>query len=190
MSPRCLTLFPLLLCFAFATAAMAQDEPGSPAVRGVFPQGFDQAVYKGLVGHVLDAVPMDPAGRLDLQRTSTVVSNTWFGRSLAVLAGLSNPVLMLGGFVWGMWAASNIKLAEVGVKLTAGPAQSDGGEGALERIVALPDRSSAVDDAPANTVPEPILVSSLSAEDSDELVLSPPRVIKVWLPQRSPALSR
>lgn len=188
MSPRRLTLFPLVLLLALATSASAQDDPNSWAVPGVSSQGLDQVVYKGLVGNALDAISMDPSGRLDLQRTNAVVSNTLFGRSLAILAGLSNPVLMLGGFVWGMWAALNIKPAEAGVKLTAGPGQSDGGAATEERLVALLDRRSAVEGAPANTVPEPILVSSISAGDSDEAGLSRPRVIKIWLSHRSPML--
>lgn len=188
MSPRRLTLFPLLLLLALARSASAQDDQGSRAVPGGFPQGLEQTVYKGLVGNVLDAIPMDPSDRLDLQRTNAVVSNTLFGRSLAVLAGLSNPVLLLGGFVWGVWAASNIKPAEAGVKLAADPGQSGGAAATQERIVALLDRSSAVDDAPVNRVPEPVLVSSISAGDSEVAAHSPPRVIKIWLPQRSPML--
>lgn len=180
-------LFPALLLLALANSASAEDDPRSLAIPGVSSQGLDQVVYKGLVGNVLDAIPMNPSERLDLQRTNAVVSNTLFGRSLAVLAGLSNPVLMLGGFVWGMWAASNIKPAEAGMKLAADAGQSGGGA-RQERIVALLDRSSAADDAAANTVPEPILVSLISAGDADAAALSRPRVIKVWLPQRSSML--
>ena len=111
MSLRRRTAFPLSLLLALATSASAQDDPRTLAAPGVFSQGLDQIVYKGVVGNVLDAIPMSPLDRLDLQRTNAVLSNTLFGRSLAVLAGLSNPVLLLGGFVWGMWGASQIKPA-------------------------------------------------------------------------------
>ena len=63
MPPRRLSLFPLLLLLALATPASAQDDARarrSPAC--IFRQGFDQVVYKGLVGNVLDAIPMDPVG--------------------------------------------------------------------------------------------------------------------------------
>jgi hypothetical protein len=190
MSPPRLSLFSLSLLFALATSASAQDEPGSRAVAGAFPQGFDQAVYKGLIGNILDVIPMNPSERLDIQRTNAVVSNTLFGRSLTVLAGLSNPVLLVGGFIWGVWAASNIKPAEAGMKLNADAGQSGGGAAAQEHMVALLDRSSAIDDRPANRVPAPILVSSISSGDSDAAALSPSHTVKMWLPQRSPELSR
>lgn len=190
MSPPRLSLFPLLLLLALAPPASAQDDPGSRAVPGVFARGFDQVIYKGLVGNVLDAVPMDPSDRLHLQRTNAVVSNTLFGRSLAVLVGLSNPVLLLGGFVWGVWAASNIKPAEAAIKLAADPGQSGGDAATQERTVVLQERSSAGDDAPAARVPEPVLVSSISAGDSDLAAHSRPQVIKIWLPERSSLLPR
>ena len=100
MSRRRLTSLPVLLLLAFAIAASAKDDPDSRAAARVSSQGLDQVVYKGLVGNVLDAIPMDPVKRVDLQRTNAVVSSTLSARSLAVLAGLSNPVLLLGGFVW------------------------------------------------------------------------------------------
>ena len=190
MLPPRLNSFPLLLLLALSTAASAQDELGARAIPGVFAQGFDQVVYKGLVGNVLDAVPMDAADRLGLQRTNAVVSNTLFGRSLALLAGLSNPVLLLGGFVWGIWSATNIKPAEAGIALAADPRQSSGAAETQERRAALLDRSSVVDDAPANKVPAPVLVSSISTGDTDATVHSRPHVLKIWLPQRSPAPPR
>jgi len=75
------------------------------------PLKLDDVVYKGIVGKALDVVPMDPEHRAALQRTNAVVSNTALGRTLTALAGLTNPVLMVGGFVWGVFAASNIKPA-------------------------------------------------------------------------------
>ncbi|HEY5293821.1 MAG TPA: hypothetical protein VIJ43_16060 [Burkholderiales bacterium] len=188
MSPSRLSLFPLSLLLALANSAFAQDDARSTAAAGVFPKEFDQAVYKGLVGSALDAIPMDPSQRVGLQRTNAVVSNTLFGRSLAAWAGLSNPVLLLGGLVWGMWAASNIKPAEAEMKLASEPGQSGGDAATQERLVALLAPAAAVDDPPANKEPEPILVSSISAGDADVAVVSPSHVVKIWLPQRSPML--
>jgi hypothetical protein len=92
----------LAACLLLATAARAQDAPPPlPAVSDV--------VYKGIVGKVLDAVPMDPEERVTLQRTSAVVSGTLAGRSLTAWAGLSHPILWIAGLAWGLFSASNIK---------------------------------------------------------------------------------
>ncbi len=190
MSSPNLNLFSLLLLLSLATSAAAQDDPASRVGAGGFSEGFDQALYKGLVGNVLDSIPMDPSKRLDLQRTNAVVGNTLLGRSLSVLVGLSNPVLLLGGFVWGVWAASNIKPAAAPVKLTADPVQSGGAAAAQERVVARLVLSSAIDDTPANKVSESILLSSNSYGDADVAAASPSHVVKIWLPQRSPELLR
>lgn len=190
MPPLRLTLFPLLLLLALTTPASAQDDAGPRAVAGAFPQGFDQAVYKGLVGNVLDSIPMDPSQRLDLQRTNAVVSSTLLGRSLTILAGLSNPVLLLGGLVWGLWAASNIKPAEAEMQLTADRGQSGGGAATREQIAALLAAPAAVVEAPATSLSEPILVSSISPGGAEVAAPSSSRVFKIWLPQRSSALPR
>ena len=89
-------------CLLTASAARAQDsEPPSPVVPDV--------VYKGLVGKALDAVPMDAENRVVLQRTNAVVSNTLTARSVSVWVGLTNPVLLVAGLAWGVYAALNIK---------------------------------------------------------------------------------
>jgi hypothetical protein len=190
MLPPRLNSFPLLLLLALATPASAQDHAVARADPEIVPRGFDQIVYKGLVGNVLDAVPMDAADRLDLQRTNAVVSNTLFGRSLALLAGLSNPVLLLGGFVWGIWSATNIKPAEAGIVVAADSRQSSSAADTQERKAALLDHASVVDNAPADKVNAPIMVSSISIGDPDATVHSRPHVLKIWLPQRSPAPPR
>lgn len=92
-------------CLLFATAARAQEAVPLPAA-------VSDAVYKGVVGKVLDAVPMDPNERVTLQRTGAVVSNTLTGRSLAAWAGLTHPILLIAGAIWGLFSASNIKTAD------------------------------------------------------------------------------
>jgi hypothetical protein len=185
MSRARLYSFPLWLLLAVATAALAKDDPDSRAAARVSPQGFDQAVYKGLVGNVLDAIPMDPAKRVDLQRTNAVVSSTLSGRSLAVLAGLSNPVLLLGGFVWGVWAASNIKAEETDLKVSAYAGSSGGVVPTEQRQLALLERSAVTNDASANPPAELASAGEIAAADSGAASLSRSHVIKIWLPQRS-----
>jgi len=95
-------------CLLLANAARAQDTQEAvplPAVGDV--------VYKGFVGKALDAVPMDPEERVILQRTNAVVSGTLSVRTLAAWLGLTHPVLLAAGVVWGLYAASNIAVAEV-----------------------------------------------------------------------------
>jgi hypothetical protein len=183
-----LPLLPLALLLALAGPAWAQDDPAARPGPGAVASGFDQLVYKGLVGNVLDAVPMDPLERLGLQRTNAVVSSTLFGRSLALLAGLSNPALLLGGLAWGLWSAANINPIEAGMKLAANRGRSGSGVAAQEPSGALPYRSSAMDDAPVNTATEPVLMVSNSAVNPALPLPSRPHVIRIWLPQRSSAL--
>lgn len=99
----------LAACLLLVIPARAEDAPQPPPAVG-------DVVYKGLVGKALDAVPMDPEGRVILQRTSAVVSNTLTGRSLSVLAGLANPLLLIAGLAWGIYSASNIGVANANAK--------------------------------------------------------------------------
>ena len=119
------TLASCLLAFVVAfgaPAALAQQAPESaepmvqpqpeedaatPAERAL--QKPEQALYKGVVGNLLEAVPMDAEKRVELQRANAVVSAPFSVRSLALLIGISNPVVMIGGLVWGLWAASQIE---------------------------------------------------------------------------------
>lgn len=105
----------------------AEDAPQSPAaVRDV--------VYKGVVGKVLDAVPMDAEGRVALQKTGAVVSGTLTGRSISVWAGLSlsNPILLIAGLAWGIYSATHIEPAQAQAKPDAAPALPDVPPGIIE----------------------------------------------------------
>ena len=94
----------LATCLLLAIGARAEDAITLSPVIG-------DMVYKGIVGKALDAVPMDPDQRVTLQRTNAVVSNTLAGRSLSVWAGLglTNPILLIAGLAWGLYAALHIK---------------------------------------------------------------------------------
>jgi len=88
-------------------AAAADMKPAIPV---------DQLIYKGVVGNLLEGMPIDPDKRVQLQKTNAVVSNIAAGRTLAMMLGVANPVLMIGGLVWGMWSASQIKPAELAAR--------------------------------------------------------------------------
>ena len=109
MSLRRYSLLSMMLLLAWANHASADNDPNPRAVTNVSAKGLDQIVYKGVVGNALDEIPMDPSKRVSLQRTNAIVSNTLSGHTLTTLVGLSNPVLLIGGLVWGVWAASNIR---------------------------------------------------------------------------------
>jgi len=181
-----LRLSALALLLALARSVSAQE---LPADSGAFPQGFDQVVYKGLVGNVLDAIPMDPAKRLDLQRTNAVVGNTLLGRTLTVLVGISHPVLLLGGLAWGVWSAANIRPALAEKQVESGSDQT-GAAIAVQALTMVPlARSNPEPEAARNTAPEPLLLSAISAEDLDAAARARAHVahvVKIWLPQRAP----
>lgn len=69
----------------------------------------EQSLYKGLVGNALELVPMDAQARVRLQQANAVVSAPMSARTLAALTQISNPVLLLGGFIWGVWSASQLE---------------------------------------------------------------------------------
>ena len=96
----------LTACLAVSFFARAED-------AAVPLPAIPDAIYKGVVGKALDAVPMDSEQRVAIQRANAVVSNTLTGRSLAVWAGLTNPILLIGGLAWGLFSASNIKANNV-----------------------------------------------------------------------------
>jgi len=183
MSWRRTILSPALLFLACANPASADSDPNARAVANASAKGLDQIVYKGLVGNALDGIPMDPAKRVSLQRTNAILSNTWSGHTLTTLAGLSNPVLLIGGLVWGVWSAANIKPEEDGAQAASAPSQI-GAEFSLQQIALLESSASA---APARLHSETAAAKPIAAVPPDEPLRPRSPVVKVWLPQRSPA---
>ena len=98
------------------TAGAAYGEEMRPL--RVTSQPVAQTVYKGVVGNLLEEVPIDPESRVDLQRGSAVISNVLSGRSLAIALGITNPVFLVAGLAWGLYAASQIKLPAPAVTIT------------------------------------------------------------------------
>lgn len=83
----------------------AADVPAKPADE---KGGLPDIVYKGVVGKVLDAIPMDPSTRTALQRTNTVVSGALTVRSLGALAGVGGPLVAVAGLLWGIFSSRQI----------------------------------------------------------------------------------
>ncbi len=172
------------LLLSLADSAWADDVLKSPDVPDAPSQPAAQVIYKGLIGNVLDTVPMDPVKRVDLQRANAVVSNTFSGRSLAVLIGLSNPILMIGGLVWGLWSASNIHPVAVETKVAVNPVNAGIRIETEERGVTFAESSPAEKGPAAGRVARTssLAMNSFAGSDSSDAPHSP--VIRIWLPQR------
>lgn len=174
-----------ILLLTLAGSAWAGEVLNTPVVPDASPQTSDQVIYKGLIGNMLDTLPMDAGQRVDLQRTSAVVSNTFSGRSLAVLLGLSNPALMIGGLVWGLWSAANINPVAIATKVTASLVHAGARVETEERLVAAADSSSAEKNPAADPVARTsaVALNSFAGSGAPEVPRLP--VIRIWLPQRA-----
>ena len=95
-------------------AAIAPEKPVEPA------SALPDILYKGVVGKVLDALPLEPATRTTLQKANTVVSGTLTVRSLGALAGLGGPLLTVAGLIWGIFSSRQIDSASAGVAKATG----------------------------------------------------------------------
>jgi hypothetical protein len=91
----------ILMMSIAAAPARAQDYV-LPLPEGEESASVDQVIYKGVVGNLLEAVPLPAEQRVQLQRGNALVSSAMTGRSLAILLGLASPVLMIGGLIWGI----------------------------------------------------------------------------------------
>ncbi len=99
-----------------AARQIALYEQNAPAATAAAtpvesPNAFSDIVYKGVVGKVLDAMPLDASTRTGLQRANSVVGSTFTGRSLGLLAGISAPLLAFAGLIWGIFASKHIDAA-------------------------------------------------------------------------------
>lgn len=179
------TIFTAFLLSMLAGSVWA-DEVLSPAVvPDASSPKLDQVIYKGVIGNVLDTLPMDPVQRVGLQRTNAVISNTYSGRTLSVLMGLSNPLLIIGGLVWGLWSASNIHPVAVDTQVAADPVNADVRVETEDRSVAFADsvldgKTPAVD--PAARISSVALSSFAGSGMPDD---PRPAVIRIWVPQSS-----
>lgn len=96
----------LTACLLLALEASAQQvQDAERSSDGKIPD----AVFKGVIGTALDALPIDAEKRVVLQRANAVVSGPLTGRTISAWAGITNPILLVAGAIWGIYAASNIK---------------------------------------------------------------------------------
>ena len=119
-----------MLLTAVGARAQELDATALPDTR---PPAADQLIYKGLVGNLLETLPLDPDKRVELQRANAVVSSPLSGRSLALLLGISSPIFIIGGLIWGLWAATNIKAPAPDASWLAPPSRRSYGLGFCTR---------------------------------------------------------
>jgi len=98
-----------LVLMSIAGSPAQELEPVPAPAPAATSQSFDQMIYKGVAGNFLDTVPIDPEARINLQRANAVISNPLSWRSVGLLLGVSNPVFLVGGLIWGIWSAANIQ---------------------------------------------------------------------------------
>ena len=120
---------------AQSQANEAPPEPSAPSPA--------QALYKGVVGNLLEAVPIDPESRVQLQRFSAVVGSPLSGHSLAITLGIAAPPLMILGFIWGLWSANQIQPADAIADRSRATGPQSAAAGSTQTI-ALEDRASAL----------------------------------------------
>jgi hypothetical protein len=79
---------------------------------------------KGVIGNLLEVIPLHSDDRAQLQQFNAVVGSPFTARTLAIALGVSNPPLMIVGLIWGLWSATQIKPRDSSVPdaaLTAHP---------------------------------------------------------------------
>ena len=86
-------------------AAPAVDKPAT--ATGM----LSDIMQKGVTGKVLDALPIEPATRANLQRANTIVSSAFTARSLGALTGLGGPILTVAGLLWGVFSSRQTEAA-------------------------------------------------------------------------------
>ncbi len=86
-------------------AAPAAEKPA--ALTGA----LSDIMQKGVAGKVLDALPIEPSTRANLQRANTIVSSAFTARSLGALTGLGGPILTVAGLLWGVFSSRQSEAA-------------------------------------------------------------------------------
>ncbi len=76
-----------------------KNESITPAKPAEAAHALPVIVYKGVVGKVLDTMPLKPSTRKALQQTNALVSSSVAARALGALTGFSAPMLTVAGLI-------------------------------------------------------------------------------------------
>jgi hypothetical protein len=101
----------LVLLYATAVSAQAPQAESNQNTPPPTPTA-EQVIYRGVVGNLLESVPLESEERVRLQRGVAVLTNPLSARTLATALGLASPPLMIVGLIWGLWSAANIQSAD------------------------------------------------------------------------------
>jgi len=99
----------IILLHGVAAQAQSRSNEAPPEPP---PSLTAQAFYKGVLGNLLEAVPLDPKDRVQLQQLNAVVGSPLSGHSIAMALGVASPPLIVIGLLWGLWSAKQIQPKE------------------------------------------------------------------------------
>jgi LysM repeat protein len=97
---------------ATTTANRPATDPASTSTTVAATEAMPDILYKGLVGKVLDALPLDASARTGLQQANAIIGSSFAGRTIAALTGVGGPLLTLAGLAWGLFSAQKIGAAQ------------------------------------------------------------------------------
>lgn len=111
VEPQIAAMPPIPSVAARQVAAYEQNAVGATDKAADPSRGVPDIVYKGVAGKVLDALPIEPSTRANLQRANTIVSSAFTARSLGALTGIGGPILTVAGLLWGIFSSRQIEAA-------------------------------------------------------------------------------
>ncbi len=101
-------------------ALYEQNESIAPAKPPDAAHALPDIVYKGVLGKMLDEVPLAPSTRTVLQQANALVSSTVAARAIGALTGVGAPLLTVAGLIWGIFSARQIDAAATGAPTPPG----------------------------------------------------------------------
>jgi uncharacterized protein with beta-barrel porin domain len=105
-----------VLVFHVGTAAAQATTARSGTAPENRPSPAAEVLAKGVLGNLLEVIPLQADERAQLQRFNAVVGSPFTARTLAIALGVANPPLMIVGLIWGLWSATQIKPRDADVQ--------------------------------------------------------------------------
>jgi hypothetical protein len=106
-----------------------------------------EVIAKGVVGNLLDVVPLPAEERAQLQRLNAVVGSPLSARTVAMALGMSSPPLMIVGLIWGLWSATQINSKDSDAQTADAALQKRSPAGDVDVTVSSPVHAAATANA-------------------------------------------